>query len=470
MKFKRVLSLMLAVLAIASSVVSCSKEEKKETPVSVPTEENEPEFTVIDGEGETFDIFIGYKTFDSDFIVEEETGDILKDTIYQRNVATENKFNIDLQFRAGDDKNNTASDTIRSLIQSGDDTYELFINVQHVGIPLIYEGLFVDWNEDMPYVNLDNPWWYSRAIKDLNFSDKIFVAVGAYNFHCLRSAGCLVFNKNILDELELDYPYQLVRDGEWTVDKMIEYSKKAVKDLDGDGFIKEDNDRLGYSGWRPEMFPALFVGMGGKPVTKNDENLPKLNVNNERTYMIMDKMIELFDDGNGAWCNKREYGFEDTMFFESRLLFNDSTLSTLTGLRNMEDDFGVVPYPKLDTDQENYYSRVVNFASLSYVPVTNDKLELTSAVLEYMAYVSNRDIVPAFYDVILTVKSVRDVESEEMVDIIRESASFMDENYLKSNDIANIVESGQNTLSSNYAAYGDSWEIKLAELTEFWEG
>ena len=127
MKFKRVLSLMLAVLAIASSVVSCSKKEKKETPVSVPTEEKEPEFTVIDGEGETFDIFLGYKTFDSDFIVEEETGDILKDTIYQRNVATENKFNIDLQFRAGDDKNNTASDTIRSLIQSGDDTYELFI-------------------------------------------------------------------------------------------------------------------------------------------------------------------------------------------------------------------------------------------------------------------------------------------------------------------------------------------------------
>ena len=40
------------------------------------------------------------------------------------------------------------------------------------------------------------------------------------------------------------------------------------------------------------------------------------------------------------------------MFREGRLLFNDATLEQLAGYRDMEDDFGAVPYPKLDTDQE----------------------------------------------------------------------------------------------------------------------
>ena len=128
-----------------------------------------------------------------------------------------------------------------------------------------------------------------------------------------------------------------------------------------------------------------------------------------------------------------------------------------------------VPYPKLDKDQEEYYSRIVNFSSLTYVPVTNTKLELTSAVLEYMAYLSHRDLIPEFYNVILTVKTSRDVETEEMIDIVRNGARFMDENYLNSGIIQRMITGGSNTLSSNYASQGDAWEIKLADIIEFWE-
>ncbi len=478
---KRIPSLILAGLIATSSIslFSCGKKESEKQPETVTQAEDE--YTVdgvtlvlpeIDGGGEDFDVFIAYNVADSDFKTpEEETGDTINNILYYRNHEVMNKFNVNFTTKPGLSSNNEGTPIIRSLIQSGDDTYEVFLNVQHVGIPLIYEDLFVEWNENMPHANLDNPWWYQNVTRDLNFGDKIYVAAGAYNYHCLRGSGVLSFNKTMMDELELEYPYNLVKEGKWTIDRMIEYNKKAMKDLNGDGLMKTDDDRYGTSGWVYEMIPAFFVGMGGNPVTKDDDNLPALNINDERTFNVIDKMLELFKYGNGAFTNDlpQPYIKTRTMFMEGRLMFHDTTLDQLAYLRDMEDDFGAVPYPKLDEEQEQYYSRVVNYSSLTYIPVTNNKLELTSAILEYMAFLSYRELIPAFYDVILTVKTNRDFETEEMVDIVRESARFMDENIMTSANIISIIGSGQNTLSSRYAAQEDAWLTKLDDYIEYWE-
>ena len=481
---KRVFSLLMAALIASTTVLSsCSKkqDESTKTPSNAGAEIQQdvdgpqlvlPSADEVNGGGESFDVFLAYGVFDADYIVEEETGDTIKDIIYQRNKEVENYFDIEFVFSPGNiwSTNSAATPQIRSLIQSGDDTYEVFINVQHAGMPLVYEDLFVEWtDETMPYANLDNPWWYQNVKRDLNFGDKVYVMVGAYNFHCLKASGAIAFNKTIMDELEMEYPYQYVKDGTWTIDKFIELVKKGQKDLNGDGLLKPEDDRYGFTGWKWEMIPAMFVGMGGSPVKKDDDGLPVLNINNERTFNIIDKLIELYDDGNGAWDGGDKYGAAHTMFKESRLLFEDTTLTALPGLRELEDDFGAVPYPKLDEDQEEYYSRIVNFSSLTYIPVTNNKLELTSAVLEYMAYLSDRDLIPAFYDEILNIKTARDFETEEMIDIIRSGARFMDENYLNSGKIIEIVKSGSNTLSSNYASSGDAWELKLMDIVDFWE-
>ena len=493
---KRLPALLLAILtAQGASLTSCLNEEpqgsievKKDktnknkgntqntsSPSGEVTEEGEPvpEFVVpegVSGDGEDFDVFIAYSVANSDFVTpESETGETINDILYKRNKEVDSTYDVNFKFRKGAANNSESTPTIRSLIQSGDDTYEVFINVQHVGIPLIYEDLFVEWTENMPYVNLDNPWWYQNVQRDLNFNGKVYVAAGAYNFHCLRGAGVLAFNKTMLDELGLDYPYQLVLDGEWTADRMIEYMKAAQKDLNGDGLMKPEDDRYGVAGWKYEMMPAFFVGMGGNPVTKDDNDMPELNINNERTFDIMDKMLEVFEKGNGGFSNGETYAKTGNMFKEGRLLFHDTNLDQLAGLRDMEDNFGAIPYPKLDEDQESYYSRVVNYSSLTYIPVTNNKLELTSAILEHMAYLSDRDLIPAFYDVILTIKTSRDVETEAMVDIVRETARFMDENFVGSGTIINIVESGNNTLASRCASQEDAWEIKLNDYIEFWE-
>ena len=84
------------------------------------------------------------------------------------------------------------------------------------------------------------------------------------------------------------------------------------------------------------------------------------------------------------------------------------------------------------------------------------------APLETMAYYSNREVLPTYFDIILTIQSTRDVESEQMIPIIRSSSRFMDQAIDFSPDI--IVMSGQNTLASHWAANKTSYEEKLANL------
>ncbi len=476
MNFKKTLAFILAgILAVgAVAFTSCGgdgdEKEKGEVGDSVAEILGIPAELKGAGNGETFDFFITYNVHDPDFIQEEEVGDDIRDTIFYRNQEVESFFDVDFGYRNGDSDHNTAVPIARSLIQSNDETYEVFINLQSTGMPLVYEDLFVEWGESMPYANLDNPWWYQNVNRDLNYNGKVYVTAGAYNFHALKAACAIAFNKNLMDELDLEYPYDLVHEGKWTVDKFIEYSKAAIKDLNGDGTIDYENDRYGFGSWVYESTPAFYVSLGAESVVKDDNALPKLNINNERTFKVIDKVIEVFKDGNGAFMNTTDqgYGVSDTMFTEGRLLFDQTTLGGTTKFLGMEDDFGFLPYPKLDEQQENYYSRIVNYAGLTYVPITNHKLELTSALLEYMAYLSDRDLLPTFYDVILTIKTTRDVESEEMISIIREGARFMDENYLSSGTILTMAGTGQNTLSSNYAAYGDTWNDKLEDIIEFW--
>ncbi|MBR5308105.1 MAG: extracellular solute-binding protein [Clostridia bacterium] len=476
---KRILALLLAGV-ITAGMTSCLKKAPEEavTPGTSTDLEVEEGATLKvpagAAEGKSFNMYLGYSGLKSSYVAEEETGDELNDAIYQRNKLTMEHLGLaEMNFvpstrptTGGDQQAETA--TIRTLTQAGDSTYDAYAHVQHSGMPtLIEEGMFVDWNE-IPYINLENDWWYSNVQRDICFGSKVFCMTGDYNLSSFSGAECLIFNKTMCDELGLEYPYQMVFDGTWTHDKFVDYIKAATKDLNGDGIINRDDDRLGFGGWQYEQLQALFAGYGGECLTKDDNNMPILNVDNERTYTIVDKMIEVFDN-EGAFFEGAKYGVDDKMFNEGRLLFNDSFISMVPGTRALEDiDVGFIPYPKLDEDQENYYSRTPNISCLTYIPVTNQDLDKTGAVLETLAYYSNDLVLPVYFDIILTIKSTRDTESEEMIPIIRNSARFLDQ--VVGFDGASIVtaKSG-NTLSSLVASRKDVWEEKIATLAEIYE-
>ncbi|MGM9625046.1 MAG: hypothetical protein ACI3XM_04975, partial [Eubacteriales bacterium] len=81
-------------------------------------------------------------------------------------------------------------------------------------------------------------------------------------------------------------------------------------------------------------------------------------------------------------------------------------------------NFGIIPFPKYDEAQENYYTHVDGHAPLMCLPKTNTYTERTGVIIECLNAESYRTCVPAVYDIVLTEKFSRDEMSVKMLDII----------------------------------------------------
>ena len=446
---KKIALILALILALTPVLVACGADEA-ETPVSTGVkEEVEYEYTLDDvpeldyGE-EKFGIFgvngsMGY------LIAEEETGDLVNDSVFQRNLAIEERYNLEFDMFVAE--SGAGVGQIKNFILSGDQTYHVYQSTQHNGMPaMILNDYFIDWNE-LEAINLSNPYWNSRGVKNLGFNGKDYVMGGDLNLVTYNSTNAIFFNQKLFDDLGIDYPYQEVYDNTWTIDKMIAISKQGYADLNGDTEWDPATDRLGYSGWGYENLLALYVGMGGQTITADENDMPVLQLSTERNVKLIDKLIELYD-GKNAFCNFTEYSTDKNAFTAGRLLMDDGFITMLGWNRDSEFDIGIVPYPMLDEEQDGYYSRAANIAHLSYIPTTNTDLQNTGIVLEAMSIESYNKVRPTYYDITLSLKEAPDEESVDMVDIILASSSYLYDGYVAPGSLQMFIDNQTNTWTS----------------------
>ena len=216
MKKRKISALALAIILSSTAFASCKKDEVKNDGENnvideTPTVKGENELGLPDDlrfDGETFNMYLALATLKSSYIAQEDAENLLAQTVYKRNELVKQRLGIDLNIvcttltSAGADQQ-TETNKISSLILAGDKTYDVFAHVQHTGMPgLINEGMFLNWN-DMPYIDLTKPWWYSNALRDITFGDKIFCMTGDYNLPSFSNTECLAFNKTMLDEADV---------------------------------------------------------------------------------------------------------------------------------------------------------------------------------------------------------------------------------------------------------------------------
>jgi hypothetical protein len=94
-------------------------------------------------------------------------------------------------------------------------------------------------------------------------------------------------------------------------------------------------------------------------------------------------------------------------------------MDKLTFLRDSETDLGVLPLPKWNEDQESYIQFMDSWCiSPVVIPISASSPERSAFFAQALAEASREYVRPAYYDVCLTGKYIRDNESEEMLDII----------------------------------------------------
>ncbi|MFQ9148868.1 MAG: hypothetical protein ACLR5G_11635, partial [Eubacteriales bacterium] len=261
-----------------------------------------------------------------------------------------------------------------------------------------------------------------NANEQLSIEGKLFGTTGDMLIMDNEATYGVLFNKKLAGDYGFEDFYSMVRDGTWTIDYMTECAKIAAKDLDGDGVMGE-KDQWGCIG-EPFNTYAYMVGCGVQACKKDKDDSPVFTVNGERFHDSFVKAIELNRDDKVTMFSdnfKAADVFADVIdptFSEGRALFNVAGLVRVTVFRSMETDFGILPMPKLDKDQKEYYSilTIYNAGSIS-IPTTADA-ERSGAVIEALSAESYYTLTPAYYDTVLKTKAARDEASSEMLDII----------------------------------------------------
>ena len=114
----------------------------------------------------------------------------------------------------------------------------------------------------------------------------------------------------------------------------------------------------------------------------------------------------------------------DRVFRENRALFWVGNFGATVNMRDMESDFGLLPIPKWNEAQKQYCCTVTGGSAPVTIPITVPDAHITALITDAMAYESMFTLTPAFYDVFLDEKILRDEDSHATVDLMFASKKY----------------------------------------------
>jgi hypothetical protein len=272
----------------------------------------------------------------------------------------------------------------------------------------------------VPYLNLSEPWWNGSFSDNLKLGGKVYFVGGDSNMGFYSELTVVHYNKTLAGNYGMPDLYQVVIDGKWTLDYLSGIVKDVYKDLNGDGIMDAD-DQYGiqfpwYNGCMGFMDAAearLFKNDGG--------GYPRVDPDYERLATLTEKVYDLLYNNPGGMFVKSDYNVED-LFKNRKTVMYGNVLYNSFSLRDMEDDIGILPYPKYDEFQEHYRSGISPYMPAFVIPLNCEKTELAGAFMEAAASYGYNHIIPKYFEEALKIKIARDEQTAQMIDIIREGA------------------------------------------------
>jgi len=321
--------------------------------------------------------------------------------------------------------------TISSSVQSESTDFHLGIIGGYDVAALARENYLYDLNS-LKWVETSKSWWDQNANNDLTIGDLLLFTNGSLTAAYSESTFAFYFNKDLAkikltDEQD---PYQLVKDGKWTIDKLGELSRAASEDIDGNNTLNH-LDRYGIYTWDDSMI-GMVEAAGTKICTVGEDGKVSLTLQNSNTVNAINAYASFAYDNSAALAYQAEMRAGRmtaaevyAAFGEGRALFWASSTNNLATIRSMDGDFGILPYPKLSEEQERYYSTIAPYNSqFICVPLYLEDGEYVGSVVEALAYHGKELVTPAVYEKTLKGVYSRDEESYEMLDIIYGSYGY----------------------------------------------
>ncbi len=302
----------------------------------------------------------------------------------------------------------------------------------------ILNGKYNIANKYGDYLNLQNldidftqPWWDQGIINDLTVDGKLYAAVGAYSLTSFDSTWVMFFNKTVLknnEKLAGVDPYELVKNNEWTLDKFYEIIKKAGNE-DGDQSMTTGSGDI--YGLVSSTFGirGLYFGAGQGYSVKTDAADGTSEFNHAFRDTAVTATEKILDIYGNDYATITSYTVVQSQMHSNLTLFAPEVLRMASFYAGIEGDykeavdFGILPHPKLSSEQENYKHNVDNHMIYTCVPKTCTDIERIANFLEVYAYHSYFTVYNDYIELYGNTYT-KDKESAEMVEIILQSRSF----------------------------------------------
>ncbi|MBE6612709.1 MAG: hypothetical protein E7632_09480 [Ruminococcaceae bacterium] len=475
----------LLLLSMLASMAACASDTPPDTgndttePVETTTADTEdPRATMkdnlpddLDFGGEVIRFYCRGAWATEEFSEETENGDIVNDAQFNRNRQVEERLNVKLEFTAGETKIDDYGRKCYSILLAGDNEFEVMQCFSTYGSMHANEGLFADLM-NAPYLDYDMPWYDVTYMNELAVSpNHRYLLMGDLCFKSIQNLSSVFYNKALYEQLygNPDELYDKVLDGTWTHDVMRKICADIYSDTNGNTETDKE-DRLGMivgSGTQSDNF--TFTS-GFRFTDRSIDGYPQLVIDHSRNVDVLESLDNLFHETVGVICNLKipetdsfvKFTEGTSMFLPERLVFTGYDV-----MREMNDPYGVLPFPKLDENQERYYTLINNSSTLTAVPVTvpNDKFDAVCATLEALYAESYRKVTPAYYEIVLKVKFAHDDQSRQIIDLIRDSLTS-DFAYSNATSLSNLGYLPRDVLWKHDSSYMSMYESKKTTVSQ----
>lgn len=479
MKSIRIVSAVMAILMVLLSLAACA--------IGTETTETESSLGISNesaGETELKDDIPDNLKFNGEKIVfistnemiyDDMTGEIVDDIIYERNKAVEERFGVTFE---GIHETGSTIDKITTAVSGGNSDYDLMEELCWRVAPKFTGNYFRDLRKT-EYLDFGKVWWNQSFNDVVEYNDAQFGVTGAMVLSLYRRTYVTIFNKDLFTRTNQSFLYEYVENGTWTLDKQAalvplfhQDNGNNVQDKTGDIYGFVSNDFI--------FVDPYWASCEVDIIKKNNDGDYEWVFDPGKLHEMAEKVLHLYyatDDG--SYIEHDDYQAEQTV----SAIFSGGYAAMATiciqalesgDIRNMSEEYGVVPIPKFSEDQKTYRSQMHDGFSILCIPTTisEERSDMLSAILEAMASTSYRIVRPVYYETVLRTQIAKDPQSAEMMDLIINNI-YIDAGFVYSHSMNSfhqgfqqLVDKGQNDAISRYTRLSTAAKRALEKLVK----
>lgn len=354
--------------------------------------------------------------------LDDATADTLDQAVFKRNALMSERYGVEISEIVV--KSSKAVTTAENEITSGDPSFDVASLNYNNATALARKGLWYDL-ADIENISLEKSWWDQSANRNYRFGEHLYYTYSNMETSHFDHVRCFYFNHSIMaaNSLSVDELYTKAIEGKWTLEEMYNYAKDVYRD-NGNG-IADADDIYPVVGVPSTTYSALCSGADASYIKIDPKtSLPYAYFTTEGFIDAYNLILDTMSGENFFYtgCSKNTEATE--MFINGHGLFLMTTISNSNTMRSgMSDDFGFLPLPKRDLEQEHYTCNAPNPYSIA-VPVCVSDPERIGFILEAMAYHSTDTVRTAYFEIRLYGQTSRDALSWQTLDLIYSNIAY----------------------------------------------